>query len=76
MGMKVVCYIEVGAAENYRLDYSEFPAAALGTVMPGYSNEKYIDISNPAVVTIIKARIAMCASKGFDAIEPDIDERI
>ena len=74
MGMKVVCYIEVGAAENYRPDYSEFPAAALGNVMPGYSNERYIDIRNPTVVSIIDARIAMCASKGFDAIEPDIDE--
>jgi hypothetical protein len=74
LGKKVVCYIEVGAAESYRSDYSQFPAAALGKVMPGYPQEKYIDIRNPTVVTIIEARIAMCASKGFDAIEPDIDE--
>ena len=74
LGKKVVCYIEVGAAENYRSDYSQFPAAALGKVMPGYSSEKYVDIRNAQVVSIIKARIAMCANKGFDAIEPDIDE--
>jgi hypothetical protein len=74
LGKKVVCYIEVGSAENYRSDYSQFPAAALGKTMPGYSAEKYIDIRDPQVVTIIKNRIAMCASKGFDAIEPDIDE--
>lgn len=73
-GKKVVCYIEVGAAENYRSDYSQFTAAMLGKTMPGYSAEKYIDIRNPAVVTIIEARIAMCAAKHFDAIEPDIDE--
>jgi hypothetical protein len=71
---KVVCYIEVGAAENSRPDYNKFPAAALGDVMPGYPAERYIDIRNPVVVSIIKARIEMCASKGFDAIEPDIDE--
>lgn len=73
-GKKVVCYIEVGAAESYRPDYAQFPAAALGNVMPGYSSEKYLDIRNPTVVSIIKARIQMCATKGFDAIEPDIDE--
>lgn len=74
MGKKVVCYIEVGAAENYRSDYAQFTAAMLGNKMPGYAAEKYIDIRNPGVVKIIEARIAMCASKGFDAIEPDIDE--
>jgi hypothetical protein len=74
MGKKVVCYIEVGAAENYRPDYSSFPAATLGNTMPGYPSERYIDIRAAAVVSIIEARIKMCADKGFDAIEPDIDE--
>jgi hypothetical protein len=73
-GKKVVCYIEVGAAESYRPDYSQFPAAALGNAMPGYSSERYVDIRNSTVIAIIKNRIQMCASKGFDAIEPDIDE--
>jgi len=74
LGKKVTCYIEVGAAENYRPDYDKFPPSALGRSMPGYSAERYIDIRDPTVVQIIKARIAMCAQKGFDAIEPDIDE--
>jgi len=74
VGSHVICYIEVGAAENYRSDYSQFPAAALGNVMPGYSSERYVDIRNATVVGIIESRIAMCAQKGFDAIEPDIDD--
>jgi hypothetical protein len=74
MGKHVVCYIEVGAAESYRSDYSQFPPAVLGKTMQGYSQERYIDIRSPTVVTIIEARISMCAQKGFDAIEPDIDE--
>lgn len=74
IGAHVVCYIEVGAAESYRSDYSQFPAAALGNTMPGYSSEKYVDIRNSQVVSIIEARISMCASKGFDAVETDIDE--
>ena len=73
-GDHVICYIEVGAAENYRSDYDEFPAADLGSVVSGYSAERYLDIKDPTVVSIIEARIAMCASKGFDAIEPDIDD--
>ncbi len=73
-GFKVICYIEVGAAENYRADYSQFPASALGNVMSGYSSERYVDIRNATVVSIIEARISMCGSKGFDAVETDIDE--
>ena len=42
--------------------------------MPGYSSERYVDIRNAIVVGVIENRIAMCASKGFDAVETDIDE--
>lgn len=73
-GFHAICYIEVGAAENYRPDYSQFPASALGNVVDGYSNERYLDIRSSAVVSVIENRIAMCAQKDFDAIEPDIDD--
>jgi hypothetical protein len=74
LGKKVICYIEVGAAESYRPDYAQFPATALGKSVQGYPQEKYLDIENPTVQQVIKARIAMCAQKGFDGIEPDIDD--
>jgi len=74
LGAHVICYIEAGAAENYRPDYSQFPAAALGSTVSGYSNEKYLNINDPTVLSVIKARIDMCAGKGCDAIEPDIDD--
>jgi hypothetical protein len=73
-GFHAICYIEVGAAESYRSDYSQFPSAALGNTVPDYSSERYLDIRNATVVSIIESRIAMCAQKGFDAIEPDIDD--
>ena len=74
-GDHVVCYIEVGAAENYRPDYSLFPASTLGSTMPGYPNERYLDIRSAAVVSIIEARIVQqCSAKGFDAVETDTDE--
>jgi hypothetical protein len=74
LGKKVICYIEIGAAESYRPDYAQFPAADLGSAVPDYPQEKYLNIDDAAVVTIIEARIAMCEQKGFDGIEPDIDD--
>jgi hypothetical protein len=73
-GAKAICYIEVGALENYRSDYSSFPASVIGKGMQGYSAEKYININSPTVLSLIENRIAMCHSKGFDAVEPDIDD--
>ncbi len=72
MGKKVVCYIEVGGDDG-RSDSAALKAIGDGNKEQGWP-EYYINIANPAVVTIIKARIAMCAQKGFDAIEPDLDE--
>jgi hypothetical protein len=74
LGKKVICYIEVGAAESYRPDYAQFPTADLGSTVGGYPDEKYLNINDAAVATIIEARIAICAQKGFDGIEPDIDD--
>jgi hypothetical protein len=74
LGKKVICYIEVGAAENYRPDYAQFPTSALGKAIDGYPQEKYLDIGNATVLTVIEARVAMCSQKGFDGIEPDIDD--
>jgi len=74
MGFHAICYIEVGAAESFRPDYGLFPPAALGLTMPDFPSERYVDIRDPTVVSIVENRISMCAAKGFDAIEPDIDE--
>jgi len=73
-GDRVICYIEVGAAENYRPDYHEFLTRDLGKKVPGYPAERYLDIDSVRVRRIIEARIAMCHRKGFDGVEPDIDD--
>jgi hypothetical protein len=38
------------------------------------SEREYIDIRNATAVSIIGARIATCAQKSFDGIEPDVDD--
>ena len=81
---KVICYIEVGAAGNYysaasegvKVSYYAQLAAArdLGKDVPGYQ-ERYLNINAPSTLGIIKAMIRQqCAAKGFDAVEPDIDD--
>jgi hypothetical protein len=81
---KVICYIEIGAAGDY------YPAGAeglpvtyyqqlgeahdLGRAVPGYS-EYYLKINATSTLRIIEAMIQQqCAAKGFDAVEPDIDD--
>jgi hypothetical protein len=73
-GRKVICYMEVGAWENYRPDAGSFPASILGNVVPDYANERYVDIRSPQLRPILEARLDQCRAKGFDGIEPDIDD--
>ena len=73
-GAHVICYIEVGGWEDHREDSASFPAAAIGNPVDGYPDERYLDIRSPDVLRIILERIDMCAAKGFDAVEPDLDD--
>jgi hypothetical protein len=81
---KVICYIEVGAAGNYYSASEEGlsvtyyqqlqEAGDLGSAMSGYP-EYYLNINAPSTLSIIEAMIKQqCAAKGFDAVEPDIDD--
>jgi hypothetical protein len=68
---KAICYIDVGTAENWRPDYSEFPASVLGK-SNGWPGERYLNIADTSVIEpIMAARFQMCREKGFDAVEPD-----
>jgi hypothetical protein len=83
-GDKVICYIEVGSAGNYYAAsdegipvsyYAQLKAAGdFGTKMSGYP-EYYVNINSASTVSIIESMIKQqCAGKGFDAVEPDIDD--
>jgi hypothetical protein len=70
-GKHVICYIDVGTAENWRADYSSFPASVLGS-SNGWPGERWLDISKLSILEpIMTARFQMCREKGFDAVEPD-----
>ncbi len=71
-GVKVICYLDVGSWEEYRPDASEFPASSLGKRYEGYPEERWLDIAHyRKFAGIMERRIAMCAEKGFDGVEPD-----
>jgi hypothetical protein len=69
-GQHAICYIDVGTAENWRPDYSQFPRSDLGK-QNGWPGEKWLNITDSAVRPILDARFKMCRTKGFDAVEPD-----
>jgi len=84
LGDKVICYVEIGSAGNYYSAsaegvttsyYAQLKAAGdLGKKMSGYP-EYYLNITAPSTVSIIESMIKQqCAAKGFDAVEPDIDD--
>jgi hypothetical protein len=71
-GRKVICYLDIGAWESYRPDQAEFPSSVLGNVYFGYPDERWLDIRRlDLLAPILRQRFDLCASKGFDAVEPD-----
>jgi hypothetical protein len=69
---KVICYISVGSWEDWRPDAGEFPNEVLGNDYEGWPGEKWLDIRRiDLLAPIIRARLDLCRSKGFDAVEPD-----
>ncbi|MEW1693315.1 endo alpha-1,4 polygalactosaminidase [Streptomyces sp. NPDC091265] len=70
-GRKVICYLSTGAWEKFRPDAARFPTAVLGR-SNGWAGERWLDIRRTEVLEpLMETRIAMCAKKGFDAVEPD-----
>ena len=71
-GSKAICYVNVGAWENWRLDKKKFPKSVLGKNYAGWAGEKWLDIRRVnKLAPIMRVRFDMCKQKGFDAIEPD-----
>ena len=71
-GSKAICYVNVGAWENWRPDKEKFPKSVLGRNYSGWAGEKWLDIRRiDKLAPIMRARFDICRQKGFDAIEPD-----
>jgi hypothetical protein len=72
LGRKVICYISVGSWEDWRPDAGQFPAEVLGKDYAVWPGEKWLDVRQiDKLAPILRARLDLCAAKGFDAVEPD-----
>ncbi|HUB71345.1 MAG TPA: endo alpha-1,4 polygalactosaminidase [Acidimicrobiales bacterium] len=83
MGGHAICYVDVGGAENYRSDFSEFDPSELGSPEQGWPDEQWINVTDwstpvpspyETIQQIMTNRLALCKEEGFDAIEPDNDD--
>ena len=71
-GKKLMCYLNAGAWEDWRPDAASYPAAVLGNDYEGWPGEKWLDIRQiNALAPILRARLDLCRSKGFDGVDPD-----
>ena len=67
----VICYVNVGAWEDFRPDKAAFPAAVLGSTN-GWPGERWLDVRRlDVLLPIMGKRLDLCRQKGFDAVEPD-----
>ena len=70
-GIKAICYFSAGTAENWRSDYKSFAKSDIGKGLKDWKGEKYVNIRNSTVRTIMTQRIDMAVTKGCDGIDPD-----
>ncbi|KAK0701542.1 glycoside hydrolase superfamily [Apiosordaria backusii] len=71
LGKKVICYFSAGSYEPNRPDSSRFPKEDIGSVLDGWPDEKWINISSPAIRDIMAGRIDIASRMGCDAVDPD-----
>jgi hypothetical protein len=71
-GRRVICYFIAGTWEQFRLDAAGFPAEAIGKPLRDFPDERWLDIRRlDLLAPVLLARLDLCRSKGFDAVEPD-----
>jgi len=71
-GKRVICYVNVGAWEDWRSDASSFPSSVLGKDYDGWPGEKWLDIRKVDVlIPIMKKRFQKAQSKGCEGVDPD-----
>jgi hypothetical protein len=72
LGRRAVCYMSAGSWEEWRPDAQEFPAEVRGATLAGWEDERWLDVRRLDVLgPIMGARMDLCRSKGFNAVEPD-----
>jgi hypothetical protein len=67
----VICYFSAGTYESWRPDSALFPSDALGNPLQEWSEERWVDITDPRIRSIMAMRLELAKEKGCDGVEPD-----
>ena len=71
-GVRPYCYVSVGTWEPWRDDATQFPKEVVGPPVPGWEDEKFLDVRRiDVLVPLMMARFIRCRDKGFLGVEPD-----
>ncbi|KAK7744057.1 hypothetical protein SLS53_003574 [Cytospora paraplurivora] len=72
-GRRAIAYLSAGTFEDWRPDAPLFPPSDLGRSLDGdgWTGERWVRTSSPAVRAIMLARLDLAARKGFDGVDPD-----
>lgn len=70
-GRLVLCYLSAGSFEPWRPDADTFPDEVVGRPLAGWPDERWLDITDARVRTILEARLDLAAEIGCDGVEPD-----
>ncbi|MCA9782186.1 MAG: endo alpha-1,4 polygalactosaminidase [Calditrichaeota bacterium] len=70
-GVLRVAYFSAGSGEDWREDFASIPASALGQPLDGWPGERWLNIRDPQVFELMRTRIALAASRGFEGVEFD-----
>ncbi|KAL1412239.1 hypothetical protein Q8F55_003250 [Vanrija albida] len=71
LGKHVICYFSAGSYEAWRPDAAKFAKTDLGSGVDGWAGENWVKTGSSTVRAAMTSRIALAASKGCDAIDPD-----
>jgi hypothetical protein len=69
-GRVALCYFSAGTMEPFRDDAGRFPSSALGSPLPAYPDERWIDPRDVTVRAIMRDRMAAAAERGCDGVHP------
>jgi len=69
-GRIVICYFSAGTMESYREDAPRFPPESLGMQLPNYPRERWVDIRNATVRSIMQDRLTKAARVECDGVHP------
>jgi len=70
-GRIVICYLSAGSFEDWRPDAEDFPENVKGDELAGWPGERWLDVRDPVVLEIMKARMDLAVEKGCDGVDPD-----